>query len=68
MMLVLSRTIDERVVALDPETNEVILSVQVLEVAGGRVRLGFETPGPRLPIHRQEVYNRIYGVARALPS
>jgi carbon storage regulator CsrA len=67
-MLVLTRKKDERVVVLDPETNEEILAVQVLEVAGGRVRLGFENPlGPRLPIHRQEVYDRIVGVAKALP-
>lgn len=66
-MLVLSRKRDERVVVLDHETNEEILSVQVLEVIGGQVRLGFETPGPRLPIHRQEVYDRIVGVPKALP-
>ena len=66
-MLVLSRKRDERVVVLDPETNEEILSVQVLDVIGGQVRLGFETLGPRLPIHRQEVYDRIFGAAKALP-
>jgi len=66
-MLVLTRKLDERVVVLDPETSEEILAMQVLDVVGGRVRLGFECPGPKLPIHRQEVFDRIFGMAKALP-
>jgi carbon storage regulator CsrA len=66
-MLVLTRKLDERVVVLDPETNEEILVVQVLDVVGGRVKLGFECNGPKLPIHRQEVFERIFGMAKPLP-
>jgi carbon storage regulator CsrA len=58
-MLVLSRKRNQKIVVLDHETNEEILSVQVINVVGDQVRLGFETPGPRLPIYRQEVYARI---------
>jgi len=67
LMLVLTRKTDERVVVLDPDTNEEILAIQVLDVAGGRVRLGFESYGRKLPIHRQEVCDRIFGTATALP-
>jgi carbon storage regulator CsrA len=66
-MLVLTRKRDERVVVLDPDTNEEILAIQVLDIAGGRVRLGFESNGRKLPIHRQEVCDRMFGTANAAP-
>ena len=66
-MLVLTRKKEERVVVLDPDTNEEILAIQVLDIAGGRVRLGFESYGRMLPIHRKEVCDRIFGTAKALP-
>ena len=35
-----------------------MLKITVLEIEGGRVKLGFEAE-QRLPIHRQEIYERI---------
>ncbi len=57
-MLVLSRKSQESVVVgalgdLDP-----MLKVTVLDIAGGRVRLGFEADAS-VPVHRWEVWDRI---------
>jgi carbon storage regulator len=57
-MLVLTRKIGERVV-IGSEVN-----VVVLEVHGDRVKLGFSGP-PEVPIHRQEVSQRIAAMATA---
>jgi carbon storage regulator len=54
-MLVLSRKSREVVVVGGPER---LLTVTVLEVRGGRVRLGFEAAGD-VPVHRLEVWERI---------
>jgi len=35
-----------------------MLEITVLEIEGGRVRLGFEAD-TRMPIHRREVWDRI---------
>jgi len=51
-MLVLSRKYGERIRISDTVT------LTVLEVRGGTVRLGFEAPAD-VPIHREEVYLRI---------
>lgn len=51
-MLVLSRKRGERVVIGQD------IHVTVLEVRGGRVKLGFECP-MEVPIHRQEVSERM---------
>ena len=51
-MLVLSRKCGEAIVIGDGVT------LTVLGVEGGRVRLGFAAP-PEVPIHREEVYRRI---------
>ena len=51
-MLVLSRKRGEGIVIGDGVT------VTVLEVHGGRVRLGFTAPA-EVPIHRAEVHQRI---------
>jgi carbon storage regulator CsrA len=40
------------------ESGEVLLKITVLDIEGGRVKLGFEAE-QRLPIHRQEIYERI---------
>jgi hypothetical protein len=37
-----------------------MLEITVLEIEGGRVRLGF-TADTRMPIHRREVWDRING-------
>ena len=51
-MLVLSRKRNQAVVMGNGVT------VTVLEVRGDRVRLGFQGPA-EMPIHREEVYQRI---------
>jgi len=35
-----------------------MLTVTVLEIRGGKVKLGFDVP-PEIPVHRQEVWERI---------
>jgi carbon storage regulator len=59
-MLVLTRKNRESVVIGRPEDLEVVLEITVLEIEGGRVRLGF-TADTKLPIHRREVWDRING-------
>ena len=58
MMLVLSRKSGEAIVISDN------IVVTVLEVKGGRVKLGFTAPGDT-PIHRSEIYDK---VAHCLPA
>jgi sRNA-binding carbon storage regulator CsrA len=41
-----------------PEDNQVVLQITVLDIEGGRVRLGFEAD-QKMPIHRREVWDRI---------
>lgn len=57
-MLVLTRKNRESVVIGRPEDLEVMLEITVLEIEGGRVRLGFEADN-KMPIHRREVWDRI---------
>ena len=57
-MLVLTRKNRESIVIGRPEDLEVVLEITILEIAGGRVRLGFEAD-TRMPIHRREVWDRI---------
>lgn len=57
-MLVLTRKNRESVVIGRPDDNQVALEITVLEIEGGRVRLGFEADS-RMPIHRREVWDRI---------
>ena len=57
-MLVLTRKNRESVVIGRPEDNQVVLQITVLDIEGGRVRLGFEADS-RMPIHRREVWDRI---------
>ena len=57
-MLVLTRKNRESVVIGRPENLEVVLEITILEIEGGRVRLGFEAD-TRMPIHRREVWDRI---------
>jgi carbon storage regulator len=51
-MLVLSREKDESIVIGEN------VKVKVLDVRGGKVRLGVEAPKD-VPVHRQEVYDAI---------
>ena len=57
-MLVLTRKNRESVIIGRPEDLDVMLEITVLDIEGGRVRLGFEAD-TRMPIHRREVWDRI---------
>ena len=57
-MLVLTRKSQESVVVGRLDSNEPMLTVTVLDVNGGKVRLGFEGDSD-VPIHRFEVWERI---------
>jgi carbon storage regulator CsrA len=57
-MLVLTRKNRESVVIGRPDEMQVVLEITILEIEGGRVRLGFEADS-RMPIHRREVWDRI---------
>ena len=57
-MLVLTRKSRESIVIGRPEDLEIVLEITILEIEGGRVRLGFEAD-TRMPIHRREVWDRI---------
>jgi carbon storage regulator len=53
-MLVLSRTAGERVM-IDHE-----ITVTVLQIEGGKVRLGIDAP-KAVQVHREETYRAIHG-------
>jgi carbon storage regulator len=57
-MLVLTRKSQESVVVGRSGSIEPMLTVTVLEINGGKVRLGFEGDSD-VPIHRFEVWERI---------
>jgi carbon storage regulator CsrA len=58
-MLVLSRKSKESVVVGGSTGFERILRVTVIEICGKRVRLGFDVE-PDVPVHRMEVWERIF--------
>jgi carbon storage regulator CsrA len=62
-MLVLSRKSQESVVVGHPDSKKHMLTVTVLEIEGGKVRLGFQGDSA-VPIHRFEVWERITGNGR----
>ena len=57
-MLVLTRRSQESVVVGRPNGSEPMLTVTVLEINGGKVRLGFKGDSD-VPVHRWEVWERI---------
>ena len=57
-MLVLSRRSQESVLVGGSDEFHRLLKVTVLEISGGRVRLGFDVD-PGVPVHRSEVWERI---------
>jgi carbon storage regulator len=57
-MLVLSRKSQEAVVVGGSAGFERLLKVTVVEIKGGKVRLGFEIAAG-VPVHRWEVWQRI---------
>jgi carbon storage regulator CsrA len=66
-MLVLSRKIQESVVVGGSDGSEQMLKVTVLEIASGKVRLGFEVD-KTVPVHRWEVWERIRTGKQEAPS
>ena len=52
-MLVLTRSVGERLFVNDGE-----IKIQVLEVKGNQVRIGIDAP-KHIAIHREEVFDRI---------
>lgn len=58
-MLVLSRRSQEAVVVGGSDGFTALVTVTVLEIQGGVVRLGFEADA-RHPVHRWEVWQRIH--------
>jgi carbon storage regulator CsrA len=63
-MLVLSRKHQESVVIGGADGLHRLLKVTVLEIRGASVKLGFEAD-PGVPVHRQEVWERINGNGQA---
>jgi carbon storage regulator len=59
-MLVLTRKSQETVVVGGSDGFQAILKVTVLDVKGGKVRLGFEAAAD-VPVHRLEVWEQIRG-------
>ena len=57
-MLVLTRRSQEAVMVGARNSSERFLKVTVLDIRGGRVKLGFEVD-PEIPVHRWEVWERI---------
>jgi carbon storage regulator CsrA len=57
-MLVLTRKIREAVMVGGAGAFQSLLKVTVLEIAGGRVKLGFEVDGD-VPVHRHEIWERL---------
>jgi carbon storage regulator len=57
-MLVLSRKSQESVVVGGSDGVDPVLTVTVLEISGGKVRLGFEAEAG-VAVHRWEVWERI---------
>src|SRR5439155_10495863 len=57
-VLVLTRKSEEAVMVGGSVGFEPVLKVTVLEIANGRVRLGFEVDAA-VPVHRLEVWERI---------
>ena len=64
-MLVLSRKIQESVVIGGCDGFERLLKVTVVEIEGGRVRLGFQVDKD-VPVHRWEVWERILAAGRSI--
>jgi len=58
-MLVLTRSVGERLIINDGE-----IRLNVLEVKGNQVRIGIEAP-KHISVHREEIYNRIQEEAKA---
>jgi carbon storage regulator len=65
-MLVLTRKNQESVVVGGCAGFERILKVTVIQIEGGKVRLGFEVD-KEVPVHRLEVWEKVRGENPAAP-
>jgi carbon storage regulator CsrA len=65
-MLVLTRKAQEAVVIGGADGLERVLKVTVLDVQGGKVRLGFEAEAS-VVIHREEVWERMVAIRGPTP-
>ncbi len=63
-MLVLTRKSEESVVVGRSDSSDPMLTITVLEVKGGKVRLGFKGDSD-VPVHRLEVWERICADGRS---
>jgi carbon storage regulator len=63
-MLVLSRKSHESVVIGGSPSLQPVLKVTVLEIRGGKVKLGFEADA-QVPVQRSEVWERIHAGEKA---
>ncbi len=66
-MLVLTRKAQESVMVGGADGFERMLKVTVLDIQGGKVRLGFEA-ADNVTIHRQEVWERILATGQPPPT
>jgi carbon storage regulator CsrA len=57
-MLVLSRKLSESVMVGGSDGGPGVCKVTVLEIRGGRVRLGFDVDS-NVPVHRTEIWTKI---------
>ena len=57
-MLVLTRKNQESVVVGSGKGTDCLLTVTVIEIHAGKVRLGFDVPA-EMPVHRLEVWERM---------
>jgi carbon storage regulator CsrA len=64
-MLVLTRKLQESVVVLTGDVSQPMLSITVVEIVGGKVRLGFQADSA-VNIHRLETWHRIQGKVRPI--
>ncbi len=62
-MLVLTRKPQESVVVGGVDMSQPLLSITVVEIAGGRVRLGFQADSA-VHVQRWEVWQRMQGNTR----
>jgi carbon storage regulator len=63
-MLVLTRKHRESVVIGGAEDIERVIKITVLDISGGKVRLGFQVAAD-IPVHRLEVWERIRATEQA---
>lgn len=56
-MLVVSRKNDQKIII---GTGKDAIEIMVVQIRGDKVRIGVQAPKD-VPVHREEIYNEIYG-------